>query len=218
MEWVGLLEKLGIFSVGSICIIGLIAFLGKKGLEFLLSRDVEKYKSSLEIESIRHKSELDQKLELYKAELTRINFEHQIRFSKLHSDRAEVIKELFKRMVQVQDSMESLMRPVQFVNEVPIVEKLKMSGTLGNNFLEYYKENEILFNDETCHLINTIQEMFLNAWKDFKLAEEFKDATTPDLQMELYQTRFKTYDQTLMTEIPKLKKELIAEFRKILAG
>ena len=218
MNWIDILKNFGIFSVGTISITGLIGYLGKKLIETYLTQRVEKYKADLESESKLQKVELDQKLENYKAELTRINFEHQIRFSKLHVDRAEAIKELFRRLVRLQDSMESLMRRIQFVGERPIIEKLAESGRLGNEFLDFFKENELIFNEGTGKLIYAINDQFLSAWRDFNLAEQFKDVHDPDLIQDVYKKRLKAYDETLMTEVPKIKGELITEFRKILQG
>jgi len=74
-------------------IVSAMAYLAKEALTHRLSRDSDEFKSRLQ-------STADAEIERLKNSLKITELEHQIRFSKLHQDRAEVIAEVYKRLVE----------------------------------------------------------------------------------------------------------------------
>lgn len=82
--WNELFKQLGIFAI----LVFFIAWLGKKILEFLMSQDIEVYKSELSRTS-------EKEIELFKAHLQSMMKERDIRFTKSHEKRIEVISELY---------------------------------------------------------------------------------------------------------------------------
>ena len=112
---------------GVLIILAILLF-GKKLIEYFfdqtielkkteLNQKLEEYKLSLEQESKEFQHELDTKLQ-----------EFNIQFSKLHNDRAIVVKDLYLKMVELQSSMEDFTRGIH-----PVV---KDADEEGNQRLE----------------------------------------------------------------------------------
>ncbi len=108
------------------------------------------------------------------------------------------------------------MRPFQEVGESPIDEKMTEAANSANDFVKYYKSNEILFNETTCKIFDKINESFLKAWKDFRRSRQFGTTASPELSQDLIEKELDAYYKTLLEDIPKLKNELKQDFRKIL--
>lgn len=65
----------------------------KSLIEKMLAKDLERFRASLN-------SEANSTIERLKHELQLVSLEHQVRFSKLHEKRAEVIAELYGLLVE----------------------------------------------------------------------------------------------------------------------
>lgn len=91
INWQVLLTTLG----GGTAILAAAAWLIRTALDHALSRDVEAFKARL-------KADADIETERLKSSLQMIAFEDQVRFSNLHAKRAEVIAEIYARMVDAE--------------------------------------------------------------------------------------------------------------------
>lgn len=130
MQWQEIIEFLG----GAAAIAGTIAFLGKKAIEAYLAGRVEAYKSNLE----------------------KIASEHSIRFQRLHSERAEVIKDFYGKLVLLDESLYSALRPFQAVGEPGLKEKVKNIADQFNDLRNYFLPKRIFFEEKVCELIDRI--------------------------------------------------------------
>ena len=227
MEWIEILKALGFSTAGQILFLIVIGFFGKKLFDFFfsenlelkkaeLNQELENHKQKLESETNNYKLVLNKDLEIFKGELNKLAFEHQTKYLQLHTVRAETIKTLFGLLYDLEIKMESLMRPFQEIGEKPIEEKFKEAADAANNFVRFYKSNEILFTSKTCELFEKINGSFLKAWKDFRLSRQFGQATSPELSQKLIEQEMNAYYETLLKEIPALKNELKDDFRKLL--
>lgn len=227
MEWIEILKALGFSTAGQILLLIVIGFFGKKLFEYFFSKtlelkktelnqEFENHKQKLESETNTYKLTMEKDLEKFKGELNKLSFEHQTKYIQLHNDRAETIKKLFGFLYDLESKMESLMRPFQKTGEKPIEEKFQEAADAANEFVRYYRSNEILFNSKTCELFEKINESFLKAWRDFRRSRQFGQTASTDLSQELIEKEMDAYYKTLLVEIPALKEELKGEFRNIL--
>lgn len=227
MEWIEILKALGFTTLGQILLLIVIGFFGKKLFEFFfsesielkkaeLNQELETHKQNLKSESDKHKLALDKEMEVFKGSLSKQSFEHQTRYQQLHTDRAETIKKLFGLLYELETKMESLMRPFQAAGEKPVDEKFQEAADAANEFVKFYKSNEILFNANTCKTFEKINDSFLNAWKNFRTSRQYGQGASPDLSQELIKKEMDAYYETLMKEIPELKTELKEDFRRLL--
>lgn len=98
MQWQGIVEFLG----GSAVFGAVIAYLGKTGIEAFVSGRIESYRKNLE----------------------RIAAEHAVRFQRLHSERADIIKTLYKELSQLDEVLSSTLAPFQSVQAPSLIEKV----------------------------------------------------------------------------------------------
>jgi hypothetical protein len=193
MAWQEIIEFLG----GATAISVTIGYLGRKAIEAFLQGRIESYKKNLE----------------------RIASEHSIRFQRLHSERAEIIKEFYGKLAVLDDTLYSTLRPFQVVGEPELEEKVKKLSVQFNELREYFLPKRIFFENRLCELIDKILETAKGV---------FFDITT--YPVDIKDTNYK-YDRNLLKErhefweyareihkkeITSLKGKLEDEFRMLL--
>lgn len=184
MEWIKLLENLGIFSV----IVAAIVWLIKQLFKNFLAKDLEKFKADLSIEAIRFR----------------------IRYEKLHSERAEAIKEVYKKISKTYRAFYSYMCPLQLAGEPSEEEKSKKATNEANALIDYYEENRIFFEEEVAKEIDSLLQNFRDAWRQFgysryKTGENYRD-------VEEWDKAWKKISE----ETPKIKELIENKFREII--
>jgi len=141
MNITNIIESLGAIGIGA----AVIAYIVRKLFTQLLDRDLEKFKS----------------------ELRTTAFEREVRFSKLHERRAEVIAELYKLLVKTHAAFESLIKPFHFSNEPKQSESIEIAKKCGETFINYYTENKIYFNSTICKEIDDFNSNLIDAWTKY---------------------------------------------------
>lgn len=187
MEKINLAQFLAIFGVTGTMLLGAVAYLIKSLTNHLLNKDVE-----------RLKIELKSTLEIEK-----------IRYSFLQQKRVDVIAKAYSFLAKFEKSMRDLMALFQPVGELSENEKAKIAAKDGNDFLDYYNENRIYFNKETCLVFDEINEKYKKAWIDFQFKDKIKAEKRED---DLYLKSWRTVSE----EIPKLREKIEDDFRKIM--
>lgn len=125
----------------------------QKITEQLLSRNIEKFKSSLEKEAI----------------------EFQIKFARVDDERANVIKELHVRIVDTYDSFLSYISPVQFFGEASMNTKEKESVDAYNDLLKYFRQHSIFLSRELEIQIQNLLNQFGDCLTDYQGARMQRD-------------------------------------------
>jgi hypothetical protein len=193
MEWSNLFQYIATFAISS----GLIAWIIRSIINSFLKRDIENYKNKL--------------------------MESQIRFTKLHEERATVIRDLYYKLVELDDNLKSLICPLQLAGDINLKKKFKKSTKAGNNFLDFSHKNRIYFNNEINDIIDKINSLMKRAFYDFRSAQEMDELSKQVssrkegswINKEKMEKWNKAWD-TITLEIPKLKEQLEKEFREIL--
>ena len=153
MNWFGLLENLGAFAIGS----GLLVWLIKQLVSQSLSRDLEAFKADLRK---AHAVEIER----LKADLRTASFEHQTRFVRLHETRAEIIAELYKRLVKAEDAIYTLLGDVQPAEQKEREELFQSTGELTGGLVQFFQEHRIYFDEELCARLGALALNFQQAW------------------------------------------------------
>lgn len=193
MQWQEIIEFLGSATAISLT----VGYLGKKAIEAYLAGRVEAYKSNLE----------------------KLTSEHTIRFQRLHSERAEVIKDLYAKLANLDDTLHSILRPFQAVGEPALAEKVSKLSDQFNDMREYFLPRRIFFEESTCTLIDSIFELAKGVFIDITTYPV--DPTAPECRYnrEVLKERHEFWDKARTThskEIAELKSKLENEFRSIL--
>ena len=187
MDWVKIFENLSAFAIAS----GVFALLIRSLFTILINKDFEKFKLKLSKE--------------------------QIRFTKLHEKRGEVIENIYALLVDFEGKMNSLLSPFQPAGEPKRKEKLKIAGIAGNKFIEYYGLQKIFFSKKTVNLLDELHSRFRKAWIDFTTYpitdfDEWESVTIKQEKWKLWEKAWKAISE----DIPLLKVQLEDEFRSML--
>ncbi len=124
--WQTLLLAIG----GNAALLMALAWLVRALGSQLLAKDLEKFKADLTISTNTTSERLKHELQLHA-------HEHQIRFSKLHERRAEVITNLYAELVEAQWMAQSFVSPIEFSGEPSKAEKYVSAM---NKFADFYRE------------------------------------------------------------------------------
>ena len=175
------------FLIASSVISTAAVFIVRHFVDRFFARDLEKFKSELEKDVLR---------------------EH-IRYEKLHTERATVIKNVYRDMVNVHRDFLSLMNPLQLAGEALKEEKMKKAADSANTFLINFEQNRIFFEESLAERLDSLQLTLKNVWIDF----QYKD------DLSLGKDRMDTWSESwgvIQNEIPTLKKDIEKDFREIL--
>lgn len=164
-------------------------------------KEIERLKSSLQIE-----------IERLKSSLQMVATEHQVRFTKLHERRAEIIADLYKKLIDLHRHAEFF---VVTGEEVPQLTGEKSSQPAKNeefrkllqemgDLHKFYREHQIYLPLDVCNsLEGLVDEIRSNVW----------DAGVPALTSEdAFTEGYTAFEE----KIPMALKALENEFRKML--
>jgi hypothetical protein len=209
-----ILKMFGFFAIGTSIIVSTIAFLGKKILDQFLKRDLEKFKNQLIVENEKAKLEFEKQVENYKATLNLFNSK-QI---KLYSKQASIIETLYKYLTDVHWKMldmTALFRNVTGKDDQTIsaeeLDRVQVTAEAGNLFFEFYRNNKIYFSQETCELIESIQNQLRETHSDYSF--KYVYGLPPS---EMTYEMAKNANEKVREDIPKLLTKLENDFRECL--
>ncbi|HHZ5402540.1 TPA: hypothetical protein ACWJ98_000337 [Bacillus cereus] len=205
IKWIG---SLGVFTLGTVTVTGIVGYLFKTVFSHVLSKQLEE-----------HKTLLNEQTEQYKAELQRMNNKHNITFSKLHVDRAETIRHLYTKLVKLQDSSMELLgydgildRSIgKSMNPSEMQNAVAKTYQDASELKEYFYDNQIYFSEDICELLEKILgKMYPILLTLSGYEHQWVQAT------DGWEENVKVIPEIILSEIPKLQRNLEKEFRKLL--
>jgi len=110
-------------------------YLGEKGRNVATKEDI---------------SEITSKIESVKSEIRATAFEHEVRFSKLHERRAEVIAEIYKLLVKVAWESERLSQAFQWAGDPPRSEKYNSTIDAIAAYFRYFDQHRVFLPEALC--------------------------------------------------------------------
>lgn len=140
--------------------------------------------------------------------------EHAVRFSKLHNERGEVIKQLYSKLVKMENSIRSYMNPFQYENAPSEEEQQKITAKAAGDFIWFYDENRIFFEIRLCDLIEEIYTIFRKAWIDFHIYQNAASVSRA-VQSAKSELQLNAY-KNVREKLPELRKQLEDDFRILL--
>ena len=228
------MEKFGEFVitlVSSSSVIAAVALFSKNVIVYFLSTTVEMKKQELaqELESFKQTIQqqnsefqhgLSERLQDHRGRLELINYEFNIRFSRLHQERADVIKEVYKNLVKLQGAMFTYtrtMHPVIENGENEAQERLDNVNNTLSEFKNHYLPNKIFLSAPLCKKLDyVINEYYDKGW-DFAWSQRmFKEGLASLEEYRAEVEKAKGISNAIKDEMPPLIEELETEFRVIL--
>lgn len=205
--WQTILLALG----GNTILLAVLGWLAKSFVSQLLTKDVEAFKSTLKAEA----EAASQKL---RHELEKASIEHQVRFSKLHEKRAEVIAELYSLLVQAHWDISSFVSPMEMHGEPDKLEKYVAAMNSVADFYRYFDKQRIYIPENLCNQINEfVQEMRRKAI-GFGIYVHYDDKTLLDHTYKEKQKAWADAWEYLDQKVPDAKIALENELRGILGA
>jgi len=168
-------------------------------------------------------SYLKRSIEKYKSELERVNTQHQIIFSSLHKERAEVIKTIYYLLFEYKKSVLGFFF-VKLNKSNPYLDlafKVKMWSDTAPAFSNTFHKYRIFFTEDLCRVIDEINneldvikqksEAFVNNYSSGN-----EQAAAIMNESDDFKIIQKEADALLKGKIRTLELELEREFRKLL--
>jgi hypothetical protein len=196
---------------GNTVAVAVLGYLAKSLLEKFIARDTKQFEVDL-------KAKADSTIEQLKNELQIRAIEHQVRFSKLHEKRAEVVAELYRRLRTALWAAEDFLSPMQWAGEPELPAKY---ATAFNSFGEAYRffgEHQIYLPYNLCESLEKLirdarQEVIrLGVWVRYD-----DNGMLEHAQKNKQETWISAWN-AINTEIPKATRALEDEFRYLLSG
>ena len=187
--WQSLLVAFG----GNAALLLVLGFLGRSLMSTVLAKDIEKFKAALQQAAT----------------------EHQIRFSKLHDERAEVLAELYKLLVAAYWEVSEFTSLAQF-GDPDRKEQYADAMNAVASYFRFFDQHRIWLPPELCDPLEAFARQLRTPTINLGVYLQIKNPTEKTLreQGEVWDKAWLTVDQ----DIPKLRLAIEAEFRKILGA
>ncbi len=149
--WQFVLVSLG----GNALLLAVLGWLAKSLLVHLLAKDISRYELKL-------KSQTDLALERHKLEQQLLATEHNVRFSRLHEKRAELIADFYKAVVAFERYFKTHAHPInQKITSDAGGKHSQAIHALYEGLEKLYSDNRIVFSGETCRLVDALLEALI---------------------------------------------------------
>lgn len=177
------------------------------------NQQIEAYKSKLN-------EELTLKIEPLKTELAKGNITHQIRFGFLHQERAKVILELYKKLIELHSAMvdwTNFMHPIIEDGEKESQERTKRANVALHDFKNFYLMNKLFFSKTFCKYIEDVFKEYWDKGWDFGYRQEaLKSGRLTGEYYQDYAKDMSKISAELKGSLPSKIEEIEERFRKIL--
>jgi hypothetical protein len=131
----------------------------------------------------------------------------------LHTKRAEITAELYKKFVEFEEDMRTPTDPMERPDDPPQEEKIQQAAESGNQFVNYYMENKIYFPPGICDTIEQLNQELQDVFVNSKINTGTNHRKVSSDRVE---GRLELWKRTTEEDIPELKTELETHFRELL--
>jgi len=196
---------------GNLALVAVLGWLSKSLISQLLAKDIESFKIAL-------KSESESASEKLRHELEKAMIEHQVRFSKLHEKRAEVIAELYSLLVQAYWDLQSFVSPAEWAGEPNKQEKFASAMNSVAAFYHFFDKHRIYIPEGLCAQIDEFVREMRKRAIGFGVYVEYNDESLPPQAMERKHNAWTDAWEYFEKKVPDAKNALENELRTILGG
>lgn len=156
---------------------------------------------------------LSKDLEIHKSSLERVAHEHSVKFESLHAKRAEVISEVYTRIVFAENLSFDMLNVIDNDSELPLGERYKHAKESLSELAAHFEFNRLYFEDKTCKKVDEIIKRMGKVLKDY--VPILKAVESEDLNEEHFEV-WKHSFNIILKDIPPIKKEIEIQFRTLL--
>jgi hypothetical protein len=215
------LKTLGLSITGVVVGLAFLGWLARSIILHILRSDLERHKAKLKADSERElesfkallKTSADREMEALRSDLQRKSLEHEVRFRHLHERRAETVAELYRKLAVAERAFAQFCGLFEPGSGEEIMRRreinLKDAQTKVRALDDYFRQTELFFDDGLCKQMEGLLGEFHDAWIDIQMRDVEKDArerATPVIEAA----------RTISEVIPGLRRDLAAQFRRLL--
>jgi hypothetical protein len=158
IDWTSILTNVGSFTAFS----GIIAWVVKSIAKSYVDKDLEHYKSELNLTYLKSQ--------------------------RIYDERLKTLKKLYDKLVSVQFAMKELTAILKYVKEDPETdekERIQKAGEAYNEFFLFYSKNKILFPPQTCETIDSLIKQYFSSLTTHSINFRYKFSDV-DKEIEVY--------------------------------
>lgn len=198
---------------------GFVIWLTKSWISERIKNSIKnEYDEKLETHKAQLKAQADVESERLRLQLSIAATEHQVKFSRLHDKRAEVIAELYGLLVQAHWDAGSFISPVEFGGEPTKKEKYVTAMNAIADFFRFFEKNKIYLPIELCDLlekfVQTMRQKVIGFGVYVNIDEDALAPQTYKKKHEAWMASWEYFDK----EVPVARAALEQELRNILGS
>ena len=197
-----LLIRLGWFFVGATAVVVIVAYLGRIFLRHILTAELEAYKQQLQMEGVMA-------MERVRSESRRGSADRDQRSAKLQDKQAEVMAELYKRMVVLRNAVTKITSPHP-ADAASQPGKVDAVVSAGEQLADYFDQHRIFLDEGLCRKLQGLQAAFFDAWVKHSFA------VAKDQYVRQGKGGSSDTWKKLSEEVPTLLQDIEQDFRSLL--
>ena len=186
--WQSLLVGFG----GNAALFLVIGYFGRSLMMQVLAKDVAKFKANLQIAAV----------------------EHQVRFSKLHKRRAEVLAELYKLLVEAIWETSTFTSPMQWEGDPEKRDQYVTAMNAITKYFRFFDQNRIWLATDLCNSLEEFAKQLRKPAINLSVYLSIEHPT-PETAKELSNVWSEAWN-SVENDIPKLRQAIEGEFRSLL--
>ncbi|MGZ5008228.1 MAG: hypothetical protein ACXWE9_05665 [Methylobacter sp.] len=196
---------------GNAALLAVLGVIGKSLLDKLIVRDTKHFEADLKAKS-------DSAIEHLKNELQLKTIEHQVRFSRLHEKRADVIAELYGFFVEALWEAESFLSQFEWNGEPNKKEKHITAMNKLAELYRYFDKHRIYLPVELCssleQLVIEVRALVIN----FGVYVDFHEDSLNDSIQQEKREAWNAGWKAIKNQVPLARQSLENEFRSLLGA
>lgn len=195
----------------SVALSGLLLWMIRSWLSERLKNAIKhEYEQKLETHKTQLKAQSDVELEKLRSQLNITATEHEVRFSRLHEKRAEVISETYSLLKELYMRLGDYVKIFEPAGDTPKEQRRDAARTAFQNFRGYYVNRVIFFPKATANKLEQIELELVKTFNEFFFTVDMGKGleSTTNKWMEIF--------ERVQGEIKAALTELEDEFRRLL--
>ena len=207
INWQDVITNLAVVTGGGTVLVGASAWLMKTAITHRLETDADKFR-------IKIKADADIEIERWKSSLQIVAIEHQVRFTKLHEKRAEIIADLYKRLIDLHRHAEFFVVTRENNPDPAKDEEFRKLQQEMADFRKFYEQHQIYLPLGLCTALEgLVGQITGNVWAAGIFGRiQYPNERVLQQSEDAFTKGYAAFEE----KIPAARKALESEFRKIL--
>lgn len=186
-----------------------------------LEENVKKeFNESLESYKSKLSEDLSLKIEPLKSELEKNNITYQIQYSFLHQERAKVILELYRKLMELHSAMvdwTAFLHPIIEDSKKEEKERINRVNVAIRDFSNFYTINKLFFSKKFCNYIDGVfNEYWEKGWEFGYSQERINNKDLDHDNYKQYMKKMMDISNEIKENLPNKIQEIEDKFRALL--